>query len=145
MLTVIIDDNKTGKAIELFACCCEQMNNFARSLREQIGFGDVRTYSDIRQYDTGWRLEKYVEAEIVPNSDQVAAWCIELGRVNDKWIVSSSVNVSHSNIYTDLGNRFASSEEQLRDVLAEVFDTIEMTIDAKSEFFRAIEQLRRLK
>lgn len=128
-------------AIELFAQCCERLNEFARDLREQKRYGDVRTHADIRHYAHGWRLEKSVEAQVAVGDDHIVAWCIELGRADGKWLVVSSVNVSHSDIYRDLGDRTASSAGQLESALDEAVTALVSMAERDSEFSRAVERL----
>jgi hypothetical protein len=38
----------------------------------------ARTGADIRQYESGWRLEKWVEAQLDPAGDLWPAWWLRL-------------------------------------------------------------------
>lgn len=127
-----------AKPIELFAQSCEALNSFARELREQGRYGEVRTSADIRTYSTGWRLEKYVEAEIDLDEGYVAAWCLELSRKDGNWLVASSVNVSNTDVYFDLGTRAAESVEQLESILRLVTTALAATAASESSFSNAI-------
>ena len=49
---------------ELFAAACDRLNEYARTLDASRRFFDVRTGADIRNYQSGWRLEKWIEADI---------------------------------------------------------------------------------
>jgi hypothetical protein len=100
------------RVIELFAIACEKLNDFARSMSSPSLFRTGRTFADIRNYASGWRLEKYVEASVWGREDEVAAWCLELGK-EERWIVQASVNLAHSEIYLELVNSFAETEEEL--------------------------------
>ena len=138
---MIDSGREAARAIELFARCCERLNEFARDLREQKRFGDVRTHADIRYYADGWRLEKSVEADLAPADGHIVAWCIELARVGDEWRVASSANASHSEIYRDLGDRMASSVAQLERALDEATVELISMAERDSEFCRAVERL----
>jgi hypothetical protein len=132
-----------GKVIELFARTCERMNDFSRQLYRQGHFENVRSSADIRSYESGWRLEKYVEADVCTREGYVAAWCIELGRSHEGWFVELSVNVSHSDVYSNLGTRHASSIHELERALDESVNVLIATTMPTSEFAAAIEALRR--
>ncbi len=134
-------DDSAEKAIELFAKCCEQLNAFARDIGLQWQYGGVRSHADIRYYTTGWRLEKSVEADVCVAEGHVAAWCLELSRASNNWVVSSNVNISHSDIYIDLGCCQASSVEQLGDALGEALNLLKSTAKSGSEFSNSIERL----
>jgi hypothetical protein len=100
------------RVIELFAMACEKLNDFARSMNSPSLFREGRTSADIRNYALGWRLEKYVEAFVWGREDEIAAWCLELGK-KERWIVQASVNLAHSEIYLELINSFAETEEEV--------------------------------
>src|SRR5258705_8712877 len=72
------DAEREMSAIGLFARACETLNEFARSLPESNLFSSVRAGSDIRYYETGWRLEKRAEAEINKVEELGAVWCLEI-------------------------------------------------------------------
>ncbi len=118
------EDDASADAIEAFASTCERLNDFARELREKSGFGDVRTGADIREYKHGWRLEKYVEADVDSQKGQVAAWWIEMGRLGTGWLVSSSVSISHTDIHVELPERNAKNSSELRSALRSAVDEL---------------------
>ena len=68
---------------ELFAAACDQIDEYARTLDASRQFFDVRTGADIRNYRSGWRLEKWIEADIhkggVAGGGFTAVWWLELG------------------------------------------------------------------
>src|SRR5437660_12468940 len=75
-----------------FAAACERLNEFARSLRSDSRFGVVRTGADIRAYSYGWRLEKWVEAQL-RGGELFAVWWIEFGPRADDWITESHIAI----------------------------------------------------
>ena len=109
-------DIPVDRVIELFAMACEKLNDFARSINPPSLFRTGRTFADIRNYASGWRLEKYVEASVWGRKDEIAAWCLELGK-KERWIVQASVNLAHSEIYMELINSLAETEEEIESAL----------------------------
>ena len=116
--------NQTPEAIDAFASSCELLNGFARDLRQRLGSAPVRTGADIRKYNNGWRLEKYVEAELEPEEGHTAAWWIDLGWADEKWVVSSNVSVSHTDIHIELPERYTTDSANLREILTETIDQL---------------------
>jgi hypothetical protein len=125
-----MNSSATPDVIDAFARSCESLNDFARDLRKRHSTVNVRTGADIRKYQNGWRLEKYVEADVDPNAGKTAAWWLELGWADDTWMVSSNVNVSHTDIHIELPVRHAKDAAELQAVLE---DTISQLIGMAHE------------
>ena len=84
------------------------MNEFSRTLRKS--FTLVRTGADIRSYEKrGWRLEKWVEAELDSTEGLWAAWWIEMGATENGWIVESQLAISPDILFIGLADRLAVS------------------------------------
>lgn len=132
--------NKCSVAIELFAKCCEQINDFARDLRHEGIYQEVRTGADIRNYESGWRLEKYIEAELDANQGLWLAWWLELGLKDDKWIVSANVSVSHTDLFFELPDHLAVDEEQLKISLQKAVSDLKAAVTPDSKFGMEIEK-----
>lgn len=130
--------NQACSAIASFAAACERLNSFARSLRDQGVFSTVHTGADIRNYETGWRLEKWVEAELNPAEGQWATWWFELGCIDDSVNVSSSLSISHGDCFISLPDRLAASVEELDVSLAAVIDELVVALDDNREFAHAV-------
>ena len=130
------------KAFALFATACERMNQLAVELGDDSRFGDVRTGQDIRHYESGWRLEKWVEALIDADEGLWACWWLELGCTDDNWLVGTSASISHSDIDLDLPDRSAAGISELEVVLDEgVGALIALSADS-SKFGKEIAKLR---
>lgn len=96
-----------------FALACERMNEFSQSLTQSSHFASVRAGADIRNYESGWRLEKWVEAEIDRVEGLWAAWWLELGPRKDGWMIESHLAVSPDISFIPLKDRFAASCDEL--------------------------------
>jgi hypothetical protein len=127
-------------AIGQFALACEQMNDFARSLRSESVFGTVRTGADIRYYENGWRLEKWIEAELEPSQGLWSAWWLELGPHPDGWIVESSLSISPDALFLGFEDRTATSLVELEQCLADSVDNLKRSTSENPQF---LEYLRR--
>src|SRR5688572_33469053 len=70
------------RMFELFAAACDQLNEYSRRLDASSRFFDVRTGADIRNYESGWRLQKWIGADIhtggVEKGGLCACWWLEL-------------------------------------------------------------------
>lgn len=132
-----------ARGVEIFAHGCEQMNEFARELRQKENFAEVRTGADIRNYDSGWRLEKYVEAEIDAIQGFGVTWWLELGWKDDKWLIGASVSVSHTDLFYELPDCFAVNEEELKLCLEKTLKSLKSALKSDSEFCRQVARLRK--
>jgi hypothetical protein len=132
-----------AEAIRLFAESCEALNDFERVLRNNSAFSNVRSSADIRNYASGWRLEKYVEAEISATRGLWAAWCLELGQTDDcHWLVESGVNISHSGVNIGFPDYVAKNTQELRAALNQAVDALIASAEKRHKFSREIERLR---
>ena len=139
-MDMIVD--RGSSAIKVFAKTCEGMNDFSRSLWESDIFTNARTGSDIRYYESGWKLEKYVESEVAADNGLSAAWWLELGQQGEKWVVASNVSVSHSEVYIDLPEYFASNVDELQLALRQSLDGLIGTVAEGSEFIEKVKKLQ---
>ena len=55
---------KEVQMFELFAAACERLIEYGIKLRASGRFFDVRNGAGTRNYQSGWRLEKWIEADI---------------------------------------------------------------------------------
>jgi hypothetical protein len=99
-----------------FAKASEELNAFARSLRER-GI-DATTGADIRMYQGGPRLEKWVEAR-QRNSESVFCWWLEIGSVEGDAAISAHVNESNGDTYRELDGRRASEIREVQNALSD--------------------------
>ncbi len=129
--------------IECFAEACERLNAYARALSKHGPFSKIGTGADIRKYESGWRLEKHVEAEICAEKGNWACWWLELGVKDKLWIVSSSVSVSQSDSYYDFDDRHASSLGELKTCLAAAITELESALDLHDEFREDVEVVQK--
>jgi len=105
--------------IFLFAQACEELIDFAVSLRGRPEFANVTTGADIRNYKSGWPLEKWIEAEIVGSDGAYAVWWLELGSPDGKsWCVDSYVGISPEGEDFPYPDRLAHSVLELREHLS---------------------------
>lgn len=124
--------------IGLFAQACERMNDFARSIRQSSRFGTVITGADIRYYESGWRLEKWVEAELSADECLWACWWLELGPDPNGWTVSSHLSISHDEFSMDLGDRFAASLPQLDEQLVAAVEVLANALESNQQFANSV-------
>jgi hypothetical protein len=127
--------------IRQFAFACEQMNEFAQSLRASSKFGMVRTGADIRNYKNGWRLEKWVEAELNKEQGLWAAWWLESGPREKGWIVESHLAVSPEVFYFGLEDHFASSPQELSQQLSKTVQHLKDALDQNHEFAEVVKKI----
>lgn len=99
-----------------FARASEELNAFARSLRER-GV-DATTGADIRMYQDGPKLEKWVEAR-QSDSESVSCWWLEIGSVDGDAVISAHVNKSNSGAYCELDGRRASEISEVKNALSD--------------------------
>lgn len=99
--------------IETFAKACEELNEYAQKLRRDDTFPEVTTGADIRYLAQGWRLRKFVEAQLNANEGFWAGWWLELGGDGDKWVVSSNLSISHTDTFFEVDELECGSVEEL--------------------------------
>ena len=126
--------------IHHFAIACERMNDFARSLRRSSVFQEVRTGADIRQYESGWRLEKWVEAQLDPNEGLWAAWWLELGASDRGWVVKSHLAISPNILFIGLADRFAVSPSELERSLSTAVEELRDAMQNNLEFAQEVKR-----
>src|SRR5262245_28599728 len=128
-----------------FALACERMNEFARSLRGSSLFGTVSAGADIRYYESGWRLEKWVEAELDRAEGMWAAWWLELGPTKDGWIVESHLSTGPDGLFIGLEDRLAASPKELEEHLSAVVEDLKHALQQNSEFAEEIKRRKRIR
>lgn len=137
------DAEREMSAIGLFARACETLNEFARSLRESNLFSSVRAGSDIRYYETGWRLEKWVEAEINKVEELGAVWWLEIGPGETSgWLLESHLAITPEGDFFNLPSRVADSPGELKEHLRVAVDQLITALNRNSEFASAVERAR---
>jgi hypothetical protein len=125
-----------------FALACERMNEFAQSLRRSSLFMTVRVGADIRNYESGWRLEKWVEAELDKDKDLWAAWWLEFGLCKDGWIIESHLAVSPDAFFFAFENRIATSPQEFGQQLLGVIADLEHSLEQNQQFAEEVRKKR---
>jgi hypothetical protein len=126
-----------------FALACERMNEFARTFRDSCRFETVRTSADIRYYENGWRLEKWVEAELNKGEGLCVAWWLELGPYERGWIVETHIAISPDIFFAGLEERTATSVQELRQQLIFVVDKLKKALDQDKQFADEVQKWMR--
>jgi hypothetical protein len=123
-----------GSAIGLFALACERLNDFARSLRTQSVFGKVRSRADIRYHEDGWRLQKWIEAELDQSKGLWAEWWLILGpSTGAGWNIESSLSISPDEIFIVLQEATVNSLGELERCLTVAADQLEQALQQNKE------------
>ena len=135
-------NNVECEIIGLFARACENLNEFARSMRASRRFSNIRSGSDIRYYETGWRLEKWVEAELNEAEGLWAVWWLELGHESDRWILESHLAITPDGEFINLPKRVADSPAEFKKELGVAVDELTSALDRNPEFASAVEKAR---
>ncbi len=134
-------EDDSAHVIELFAKACEEINEYARKLRESQAFRSVKTGADIRMYNSGWRLEKFIEGELNSQESQYSVWWLELGRSNNQWVVTSNVSISNSNVDFDLCCMKAGFSEDLAECLQVAVRKLKVALDEHTDFRKAVSEM----
>ena len=129
-------------AIGLFAQACESLNEFARSLRASTLFNNVRSGADIRYYETGWRLEKWVEADIdQAKESDVVVWWLELGAgESGGWLLESHLAITPEGEFINLPTRVANLVTDLEEQLRISVEELITALNSNPEFAKAVEE-----
>jgi hypothetical protein len=135
---------KEGSAIGLFASASERLNDFARSLRMQSAFSKVKSPADIRQFEDGWRLQKWVEAELDSSEGLWAEWWLEVRPSSDGgWILESSLSVSPDGIFIGLQEANVHTLDELERYLTLAVDDLEAALEQNIEFAEEVRKLNK--
>ncbi len=124
-------------AIESFAIACERLNDYARELRNAAAFREVTTGNGIRNYTNGWRLEKWLEAELNRDEGWSAAWWLELGGTDGDWLIVSHLSISHSDVFIELREQTVPSAE-LHQHLMSAVQELESSLKDNATFAREV-------
>jgi hypothetical protein len=100
------------RALAALAKAFEEMNEFARTVERDARFERVTTGTDLREYRTGWTLEKYVEAYLNTSDGSAAVWWLEVSEDDRRWKTYSKISVSYGELDEDLDTRFADSVDE---------------------------------
>jgi hypothetical protein len=131
-------------AIGLFALACERLNDFAGSQRKQCVFGKVENYTDIRHYESGWRLQKWVAAELDSLQGLWAEWWLEIGPSSaGGWDVESSLSISPDGISIVLQEVRVNSVAELKRCLTVAVDDLERALEQNIEFAEEVRKLNK--
>lgn len=134
---------------ELFAAACDQLNDYARGLRKSGEFFDVRTGTGIRNYQSGWRFQKWIEADIhkggVEAGGFCAVWWLELGPGDPSGLkIDAILYVSPDHADIDLLSRSAVTLLEFKEMITNVVNELETALETNLEFIEAIETARAL-
>jgi len=137
------------RMFELFAAACDQLNDHARSLRKSGEFFDVRTGTGIRNYQSGWRFEKWIEADIhkggVGAGGFCAVWWLELGPGEPSGLkIDATLHVNPDHADIDLRSRSAVTLLEFKEAITNVVNELQTALETNSEFIKAIETARGL-
>ena len=135
-------EEQASSPIGYFALACERMNGIARSLRESSFFETVTTGADIRYYQNGWRLEKWVEAELDRTEGLWAVWWLELGPCENGWLVESNFGLNPQGLSVYLEDRFAGSLSELEQHLSAAVEDLELALEQNREFAEEVKKRR---
>lgn len=132
---------------ELFAAACEQLIEYGIKLRASGRFFDVRNGAGIRNYQSGWRLEKWIEADIhkggVAGGGLCVLWWLELGPGNPSGLMlEATLSVDPDHSYINLPSRTAVTLLQFKEALGAVLHEMETALETNAEFIQAIETAR---
>ena len=117
-----------------FASACGRMNDFAQSLRQSSVFVSVRTGANIRHYESGWRLEKWVEAELDRTEGLWAAWWLELGPRGNGWFIESNLAISPDILFLGLEDRIAATPDDVRRQLSLAIEELTYALQRNQRF-----------
>jgi hypothetical protein len=126
-----------------FALACEEMNEYARLLRESSLFGTVRTGADIRCYETGWRLEKWVEAELDKDEGLWAVWWLEFGPTKNGWIIESHLGINPDVLFVGLESRSIESLRDFEQHLSAAVRQLKGALEQDGDFAREVRKRAR--
>jgi len=82
-------------------------------------------------------LQKYVEAVVQGSPEATASWCLEL-RKPELWSINASVCLAHSDIYLELLDCSAETEEQLELALNEAVNALIAEAEIGSAFHQQL-------
>jgi len=121
---------------------CEHMNEYARLLRGSSEFESVRTGADIRYYESGWRLEKWIEAELDKDEGLWAAWWLEFGAHEDGWIIESHLAISPDVFFAGLEDQIVTSNQEIGGQLELVVDDLKNALVKNQQFADEVRKRR---
>ena len=132
---------------ELFAEACEQLKMYGIKLRNSGRFFDVQNGAGIRNYESGWRFEKWINADLhkggVTGGGFCALWWLELGPGNPSGLMlEAALSVDPEHTYISLPTRTALTLSEFKEALAAVVHELETALETNAEFIEAIETAR---
>ena len=93
------------------ARACEELNAFAGTLRQSAAFKGATTGTDLRLYRSGWKFEKYVEAQLNPKEGYVAVWWLELSEEDHLWKIVGNTSISYGDFNEDVAAVITTDDE----------------------------------
>lgn len=136
-------EDHNSLVIEAFAEVCESLNEYAQKLRRVNAFPQVTTGADIRHLVQGWRLRKFVEAQLSASEGFWVGWSIELGGDGNKWVVSSNVSISHTDVFFELDEAEFESVDELLAALKVALNHLTNALDDHDGFREAVAKMKR--
>jgi hypothetical protein len=133
-------EEKEASPTGYFAKACEELNEFARSLSNSSRFGTVTTGADIRYYETGWRLEKWVEAALDKAEELWACWWLEFGATKNGWIIQSNLSITPDGIHIALEDRIADSPAEFQRHLSAVVQELKDALEKNRRFAEEVKK-----
>src|SRR5262249_47664951 len=94
---------------------------------------------------SGWRLEKWVEAELDRVEGLWAVWWLEFGPSKDGWIVESHLSINPDVLFIGLEDRLAASPKELEEHFLAVVDDLIHALQQNSEFAEEIKRRKRIR
>jgi hypothetical protein len=91
----------------------ERLIDFASSLNKEPLFSKVLAGRDIRAYESGWKLEAYVEATLLPEEGISAVWWLEVSGPGSHWRIDSFTYFDRLDYHKELESKVLDSDDQL--------------------------------
>lgn len=123
------------------AAVCERLNDFARVLRNDSRLVEVTTSTDIRYYETGWKIEKYVEALLDTENGYAAVWSFELSEEKGAWRIDTNTSVSYGDYDEEVETRHPNSLTELNSEMTDATTNLIATNETGRPFRAAIESV----
>lgn len=118
----------------------EKINDFSRELRSEGRFFSVLTGSDLRKYESGWAIEKYVEASLDKHGHDLV-WWMEFRCQDNAYKITCNVSISHSDYYMDVYDRVIDFNGDVQATLPAAVRSLVEAESSHSEIARWISDL----
>jgi hypothetical protein len=134
-------NNASFEALDLISGQFERLNDFERALTAEGRFDELKSGTDLRRYETGWALEKWIEATLDRAQGFVACWWLEITRRDNKWKISARTSIAYTDYDKEVESRMASTINELKLALTTVVDSLIATYGEATPFREQIDQL----